>query len=403
MPRILLHESSESKRIRMPSHVAMVLNQQQIATCFADEPGVWNVTNVRKVGVIRIGDYQVDLQPKLPITRLFFMMTYARDQKFWRYGEIDLDRESDLLTTIGRAFTDQVGRAISRGVLQGYRSVSESAAVIRGRLDIAAQITRDAGLPLPVRVTYDDYTVDIAENQLLLAAADRLLRMPSLPAPTRHAVRRIRDALREVSLIRTGAPLPEVRFTRINERYRNAIGLAVLILNNASLEHREGAVTATSFLFDMWTIYEDFVSSTLSAALSRFGGEVESQLNDHLDAGEKVSIRPDIVWQRHGMTVAAIDAKYKAEKNGRYPNADLYQVLAYCIRYGLSEGHLVYAAGNESPAEHVITEAKVTLFCHAIDLNAAPEKLLDNIRRLAVTIAAGADQAALHAGNVSRV
>jgi hypothetical protein len=31
------------------------------------------------------------------------------------------------------------------------------------------------------------------------------------------------------------------------------------------------------------------------------------------------------------------------------PNADLYQLLAYCIVLGLHSGHLVYAKGNEKP------------------------------------------------------
>ena len=31
-----------------------------------------------------------------------------------------------------------------------------------------------------------------------------------------------------------------------------------------------------------------------------------------------------------------IDAKYKAEKPAGYPNADLYQLLAYCTVLGLT-------------------------------------------------------------------
>ena len=43
---------------------------------------------------------------------------------------------------------------------------------------------------------------------------------------------------------------------------------------------------------------------------------------------------------------AVIDAKYKAEKPAGYPNADLYQMLAYCTALRLSDGHLVYAKGS---------------------------------------------------------
>jgi len=38
-----------------------------------------------------------------------------------------------------------------------------------------------------------------------------------------------------------------------------------------------------------------------------------------------------------------VDAKYKAEKPSGFPNAGVYQMLAYCLRLGLPEGHLVNA------------------------------------------------------------
>jgi 5-methylcytosine-specific restriction enzyme subunit McrC len=40
--------------------------------------------------------------------------------------------------------------------------------------------------------------------------------------------------------------------------------------------------------------------------------------------------------------------KYKAEKPGGFPDADLYQLLAYCTTLRLPVGHLVYAEGNEA-------------------------------------------------------
>jgi len=37
-----------------------------------------------------------------------------------------------------------------------------------------------------------------------------------------------------------------------------------------------------------------------------------------------------------------------------YPNADLYQLLAYCTLLGLPAGHLVYTRGNADPARHMV-------------------------------------------------
>lgn len=59
-----------------------------------------------------------------------------------------------------------------------------------------------------------------------------------------------------------------------------------------------------------------------------------------------MKIAPDLVWLVDEEVRACIDVKYKVEKHGQYPNADLYQMAAYCRRFGLEEGWLLYAAGQ---------------------------------------------------------
>jgi 5-methylcytosine-specific restriction enzyme subunit McrC len=98
-------------------------------------------------------------------------------------------------------------------------------------------------------------------------------------------------------------------------------------------------------------------------------------------------LRPDIVWKIGGTAVAVIDAKYKAEKPAGYPNADLYQLLAYCTVLGLRTGHLIYALGNENPARHAVRRSGIKIFCHA-DLDQPPDLLLARMSDLAGKIAA---------------
>src|SRR5215212_10140841 len=66
----------------------------------------------------------------------------------------------------------------------------------------------------------------------------------------------------------------------------------------------------------------------------------------YLDEAETVSVRPDYVWSSGGAPRIVADAKYKAEKPAGFPQADLYQLLAYCTVLGLHEGHLIYANGE---------------------------------------------------------
>jgi 5-methylcytosine-specific restriction enzyme subunit McrC len=146
-------------------------------------------------------------------------------------------------------------------------------------------------------------------------------------------------------------------------------------LRATSVEHEFGSVAVNGFLLEMPGLFEDFVTVALRDALvSAYGGRVDDQDRNHFDEAGQVRLRPDIVWKVRGSAVAVIDAKYKAEKPAGYPNADLYQLLAYCTVLGLRNGHLVYAKGNENPAHHVIRRCGIEIFCHAVDLDQPPDR-----------------------------
>ena len=95
-------------------------------------------------------------------------------------------------------------------------------------------------------------------------------------------------------------------------------------------------------------------------------------------------MQPDLVWYRAGNRVAVIDAKYKAET--RYPNADLYQLLAYCTALGLPVGHLVYAKGNGDEHRNRVRASGIELRTHALNLELEPSELLDQVAVLANNI-----------------
>ena len=88
---------------------------------------------------------------------------------------------------------------------------------------------------------------------------------------------------------------------------------------------------------------------------------------------------------------AVVDAKYKAERPGGFPDADLYQMLAYCTALRLRVGHLVYAKGNEPRRAHHIQGTDVTIHAHALDLDQPPAGLLAALDALAQTIADAAE------------
>ncbi|MGW2487866.1 McrC family protein [Streptomyces sp. NPDC001606] len=362
-----------------------------------DDPEQWEVRAFAKVGVVRIAGVEISIAPKLPVGRLFFLLGYAADPtRGWRTDEelVDTGVHPGVLPALAHAFERLADRALRQGLLQGYRTVDDALPVVRGRIRTADQIRRRHGIPLPVEVTYDDFTTDIAENRLLLAATDRLLRLPEVPGAVRHRLLRLRARLAGVTPLVPGRPLPDWRPSRLNARYQAPCRFAELVLRGASVEHRHGDVRVDGFLFDLAKVFEDFVCAALAQALGAYGGRCRAQARHSLDEAGAVVLRPDLVhYADDGAPVAVADAKYKAERPEGFPEADLYQMLAYCVALGLPAGHLVYARGGAPETRHTVRGTGTVIVQHALELDAEPSHILAAVHRIAASMGAGEEPA----------
>ncbi|MFW0786143.1 restriction endonuclease [Gordonia sp. CPCC 206044] len=344
----------------------------------------YEVSAGRKIGAVSVGELEVVVRPKITdLNRLIFLLGYSVHRDLWGDDRVHLTKADDLLPALAEAFSRLASRATEQGLLQGYRTVADTLPVVRGRMLVGEQVTRRFGLPIPLAVEYDDFTSDITENQLLLAATLRMLAVPGISTSARQRLQRMHLAMAEVSGPARGS-LPAWHATRLNTRYHDALHLAEIVLSAQSFEQRSGDLVVTGFMFDMWRVFEDFVCTALSEALS---GHFATQHRLHLDEADRVAMRPDLVWFGAGRQVrAVIDAKYKAERPDGFPDADLYQMLAYCTALELPRGHLIYAKGNEPERTHVVRGSGVTIHCHAVDLSEEPSVLLTRIHDIAAAI-----------------
>ncbi|MET9254872.1 restriction endonuclease [Streptomyces sp. NPDC003717] len=369
--------------------------------------GHWLLRAGSRVGAVRTaGGVVVRIAPKTPVRRLFFLLGFSLDPaRAWRDSRedtVDTGAYEDVVPALAHAVERQIDGALRLGVLQGYREVAESALVVRGRLREAEQIRRHHGRTPPVEIVHDVYSADTAENRLLRAAVERLLRLPGVPGPVRRRLAHQRVRLADASPLVRGQALPRWQPSRLNRRYQPALRLAEAVLRGASPEHRPpgaDALAVDGFLLDMNQLFEDFVTVGLRAALRELGLTARLQDPHHLDTAGLVRIRPDLVaTTADGRTpVAVVDAKYKVERADGLLNADLYQALAYATVLGLREAHLVYAAGRWPERSHEVRGTAagpggpgVRLYQHSLDLSRDPDQLLSALREMAGRLAGAA-------------
>lgn len=382
MRSLHLAENDPPRVLELVDHVGETLAASTVVTAYRLSADRWEVAPGTKVGVVQVGDTTVWIRPKLPVHRILFLLGYAKNPG-WSTEDVLLDEVDDLLPALAGAFVDQAERAVETGLLQGYVEVDDTLTVLRGRLRDQEQLRHRFGVAVPLLVRFDDHTTDIAENRLLRSATDRLLRLPGVDNKTRTRLRGLRQVLGETTPIQRGARLPSWTPTRLNARYHVALWLAELILRDNAVDQIPGSARVNGFLVDMAKVFEDFVTAAMTRELERLGGRCRAQDRHHLDTQDRVVMKPDLVWYLHGTPAAVLDAKYKAEKPAGFPDADLYQMLAYCTALDLPEGHLIYAKGNEPETSHEVLNAGVLIRAHALDLELTPGGLLDQVRDLA--------------------
>ena len=335
------------------------------------------------VGALNLRDLAVVVRPKIPIDRVMFLIAYAIDPKDWVLYPFDLSPDVDVLESIIPVFCHHTHEAIRRGLLQSYRPEQQALYTVRGRIRFADQINRRFGIPLPIEISYDEFTQDIEENRLIKTALHRLAHMPVRSPKTQRDVRALRPAFNTVKLgTYRRAKTPEVKYTRLNKHYRPAVEIARLILENSSLELFHGEVAGTSFMLDMNRVFERFLLVALREAL----GLSESQWRKGhltLDEAGAIDLYPDLSWWRDGRCQFVGDAKYKRLEPAGFRHADIYQMLAYCTAASLPSGILVYAEGESAPGCHKVKYASKTIEVVSLDLRGQPETILTEVGRIA--------------------
>lgn len=348
--------------------------------------GRYDLTADQRIGLVCLPGLVIEIRPKVPMSSVLFLVSYACDAAAWFAQQPELARNADLTEVLAIMLARLTEQATRRGLLNGYRTEDEALQAPRGRVLFDEQIRRRLAVAPPIEVRHDVFTADIIENRLLLAALEFMGRLPHRSLAATREVARAKRLFGAVQLVRfPPAAIPEIAFTRLNRHYEPAVSLASLLLRSSSLDLGAGGSRASAFLIDMNVVFEQFVRAAMRTAL----GADMATFPDRapgiwLDEKGAVPLKPDLCLIRGGTLVWVGDAKYKRLASGAYNNADLYQVLAYSTALGLPGGLLVYAADQGvTSAEHVVTRSGKRFRIAALDLFAPPKSILRQIDGLA--------------------
>lgn len=364
------------------------------------------------VGVIAAEGCVLEILPKIDFPRqdstntignirrrLVHMLTVALDLKIdvGQITELDWQRET-LLEILIRLFSEKLADAVRRGMPRHYVEHTDDLPTLRGRLNVMRQFTTLAAEPSRLACRYDELTTDIALNRIMKAAVARLSRI----ARTGDNQRR----LRELALVYAdvaNVPVSALRWDQVildrtNNRWRELLNLARLLLGNRLQTTSTGRSNGFSLLFEMNTLFEKYISEMLKYTLAGTDLRVISQGGlryclETEDGGGLFQTKPDILIKRGDDVVQIIDAKWKriAARNDDpkcgVSQSDIYQMMAYGRLYQCSRLTLLYPHHNalqqpeEFLASHRIISSDHTIEFRTFDIS-NPESIKERIKEI---------------------
>lgn len=398
---------------QIPAHIADRIAQAAKASTLGGEDGARIIQHGAKsiraqqvVGVIAadgctleilpkidgLGDGQSSLSQAAIRKNLVNMLAVVLDLEIasGRITELGWQNEN-LLEVLIRLFCDKLFDAVHRGMPRRYIPYEADLPMLRGRLDVMRQFSTLAASPQRLASRFDDLSPDIALNQIMKAAVAKLLRL-SRSSENLRKLRELNLAFADISDV----PIPALSWEtvvldRTNSRWRELLALARLLLGRRFQTTTTGDGQGFSLLFEMNTLFEEYVGRTLRRALAG------TELTVHLQGGrryclaeldedefatgrERFMTKPDIIIRRLGEPVMIIDTKWKRlapfiddPKQG-VSQGDVYQMMAYGRLYNCPTLMLLYphheglskSAGITS--RHGIVSSQDTLLTATFDL-----------------------------------
>ncbi len=363
------------------------------------------------VGVVAAQRVTLEILPKIDgldmggtRRRLIHMLARVFDIEISSGTLADLEWQSrDVLEILIRLFCNQLFEAVRRGLPRLYVREEADLSALRGRLNSKRQFTVLAAAPQRLACRYDNLSPDIPLNQIMAAAVSQLIGTARAPENQRRLTE-LSFAYAEVSRVTVaGLPWNRVVLDRSNASWGALLNLAKLFLGRRFQTTSSGPGRGYALLFEMNTLFEEYVGRMFQRALSgtdlsvRLQGPQDFALTT--DAGaRRFATRPDIVISRAGKPVLIVDTKWKRLKdiseNAKHGvgQADVYQMMAYSRVYGCPNVMLLYPHHNDIGASegiiggHTITggdEARLSVASISLfDLATVPDQARNLVARM---------------------
>lgn len=303
---------------------------------------------INYVGIISIENVTIEIIPKISLSNnkkkdkeiLLQMLSKCSKLPFDIDNSINTNlAEYDLIELLAKLFVQKLQREINKGIYREYINKEENLNFIKGKLLLSSHIKKNHVNKVKAYCSYDEYSENNFLNLVFKTACNVILRKIN-DDEIKDNLKRVISCLEDVDLIYLDKnKLLKYEFNRQNNRFKEAYELAKLILLNTSMENSLGGNNTFSMLFEMNTLYEEYIGNMAEEIWNNSYRRTKLEDNSkylvkNLGTGEgNFNLKPDIILsdEKEDFEII-IDTKWKAAER-KIESSDMYQMYAYVTRY----------------------------------------------------------------------
>ena len=334
------------------------------------------------VGVIHYEGNQINLLPKIFFdsekeyqtnevnqiqNHILWWLSYCRKIKFPNYQASLGSAKSDFFEVLIYLFSKYTRELLNSSIYQQYEEVNRELSFIKGRLNTNEYINENLskGKWHKLNCTYDAFVFDNEFNRIIKYVTTLLFNVTS-SQDSKKNLREILFILDEVSDERaTAEKCSRISFNPMFGEFETVRDYCQLFLTNCISFDYKNDLKLFAFLLPMEYVFEDFIFGFIDKELEKVTAKAQRS-DTYLDEGKAFNLKPDL-WLKTDHKSLIADTKYKIvysdekdPKKGISQN-DLYQMLAYAVRFEVNEIILFYPntikQGQEEETELTIKDA----------------------------------------------
>ena len=279
---------------------------------------------------------------------ILWWLSYCRKIKFPNYQTSLGNQKSDFFEILIYLFSKYTRELLSNAIYQQYEEVNKELSFIKGRLNTNEYITENIskGRWHKLNCTYDAFVLDNKFNRIIKYVTNLLFNVTT-GSENKKYLREILFILDEVTDIRaTAEDCASIQFNPMFEVFETVRDYCFLFLSNSISFDYKNDLKLFAFLLPMEYVFEDFIFGFIEKEIDEVKAKAQIS-STYLDVEENFALRPDLFLELESKRIIA-DTKYKIvysdEKDPKkgISQGDLYQMLAYAIRFKIDEIILFY-------------------------------------------------------------